>query len=100
MYAFLKNKKTRVGIGILLSIIFFVIVYYLRTIFIPFFIGLIIAYMLNPMAVLLDSYRRVVLYGQTPEWGYLGLATLVSLLVTLFAYRYFKQAERQFADLI
>ena len=57
-------------------------------------------YMLNPMAGIIDGYRRALLLGQYPEWGYLGLATAVSVAILLFGYRYFKQAEAQFADLI
>jgi len=57
-------------------------------------------YFLNPMAVLIDSYRRLILFNQTPDWPYLGLAALVSVSVAVVAYRYFKRAEREFADLI
>ena len=57
-------------------------------------------YFLNPMAAILDAYRRVLLLKQMPDWGPLGLAALISLLLTVLAYRYFKRAERQFADLI
>lgn len=57
-------------------------------------------YFLNPMAAILDAYRRVLLLKQMPDWGSLGLATLISLLLTVLAYRYFKRAEREFADLI
>lgn len=57
-------------------------------------------YFLNPMAVLIDSYRRVILLNQMPDWLYLGLATVISILLTIAAYLYFKRAERQFADLI
>ena len=57
-------------------------------------------YYLNPMAAIIDSYRRVLLMGQLPDWPYLGLSTVVSLIMLIFGYRYFKNAERQFADLI
>ncbi|MCL4871762.1 MAG: ABC transporter permease [Anaerolineae bacterium] len=57
-------------------------------------------YFLNPMAVFIDSYRRVIFFHTWPEWPYLGLSLLVTLLLTGWAYRYFKQAEREFADLI
>ena len=57
-------------------------------------------YFLNPMAVLIDTYRRTILLNQMPNWPYLGLAALLSSLLTIFAYRYFKRAEREFADLI
>lgn len=57
-------------------------------------------YLLNPMATLIDSYRRVIFLNQPPDWLYVGLATLVSLVILLGSYRYFKRAERDFADLI
>jgi lipopolysaccharide transport system permease protein len=57
-------------------------------------------YFLNPMAVLIDTYRRTILFNQTPDWPYLGLATILSAFLMVVAYRYFKQAEREFADLI
>lgn len=57
-------------------------------------------YFLNPMAAIIDSYRRVLLLGQLPDWPYLGLSAVVSLIVLVLGYRYFKNAERQFADLI
>lgn len=57
-------------------------------------------YFLNPMAVLIDTYRRLILFNQMPDWPYLGLATLISVLLAIGAYLYFKRAERVFADLI
>lgn len=57
-------------------------------------------YFLNPMAVLIDTYRRIILFNQMPDWPYLGLAALVSVSLTVVAYRYFKRAEREFADVI
>jgi lipopolysaccharide transport system permease protein len=57
-------------------------------------------YLLNPMATLIDSYRRIVLFNQLPNWQYLGLAALISCSLTAVAYRYFKHAENKFADLI
>lgn len=57
-------------------------------------------YFLNPMAVLIDSYRRVILFGQVPDWPYLGLAALISVCLTVLSYRYFIYAGRQFADVI
>ena len=57
-------------------------------------------YLLNPMATLIDTYRRIILFNQMPDWPHLGLAALVSVLLTIGAYRYFKRAERVFADVI
>ncbi len=57
-------------------------------------------YFLNPMAAVIDTYRRTLLFNQMPDWPHLGLAALLSVLLAVVAYRYFKQAEREFADLI
>lgn len=57
-------------------------------------------YLLNPMATLLDTYRRLILFNQMPDWPYLGLAALVSVSLAIVTYRYFKRAEREFADVI
>jgi lipopolysaccharide transport system permease protein len=57
-------------------------------------------YLLNPMAVLVDSYRRIALFQQAPDWPRLGLAAAISVALTILAYGYFKRAENTFADLI
>ncbi|MFC1815844.1 ABC transporter permease, partial [Thermodesulfobacteriota bacterium] len=57
-------------------------------------------YMLNPMSPIIDSYRRVLLQGQMPDWPYLGLTALVSGAILLAGYAYFKRVELEFADII
>jgi lipopolysaccharide transport system permease protein len=57
-------------------------------------------YFLNPMATLIDAYRRVILFGQPPQWGFLAIAAGVSAVIAVLAYRSFKRAERKFADKI
>jgi lipopolysaccharide transport system permease protein len=57
-------------------------------------------YMLNPMAGLIDAYRRIVLYDQAPHPTYLLTAVLVSGGLFVLGYVYFKKAEVVFADVI
>lgn len=57
-------------------------------------------YMLNPMAGLIDSYRSVTLLGRAPDAFPLVAAALTSSALFVFAYRYFKRVEADFADLI
>lgn len=57
-------------------------------------------YMLNPMAGLIDSYRRVLLQGQPPMPAFLGVSAAISLILFFIGYRYFKRSESTFADLI
>jgi len=55
---------------------------------------------LNPMAVIIDGYRRAVIQGTPPELKYLALAAVVSCLLVWAGYRYFKHLEREFADIV
>lgn len=57
-------------------------------------------YMLNPLAVVIDGIRRVLLHGQAPAVGPLLVATAAVSLMVWLAYRFFKQVELKFADVI
>jgi ABC-type polysaccharide/polyol phosphate export permease len=57
-------------------------------------------YLLNPMAGLIDGYRRVLLHGRQPDFGHLAISAAVSLVLICLAYLLFKRAERTFADVI
>jgi lipopolysaccharide transport system permease protein len=55
---------------------------------------------LNPMAVIIDGYRKALLHGKAPDIKYLGLAAVVSMILLWAGYKYFKHLERQFADIV
>ncbi len=57
-------------------------------------------YMLNPMASIIDGYRRVIIKGVRPELRYILLSAVVSLILFTAAYYFFKRAERKFMDVI
>jgi len=57
-------------------------------------------YLLNPMAGIIDSYRKAVIHGVPPDWSALGLGAFVSAALVVFSWRYFRRAERTFADII
>ena len=57
-------------------------------------------YVLNPMALLIHSYRQVVLHGAPPDIGYLVPGFLSIIIVATAAFLTFKRAERTFADVI
>jgi ABC-2 type transport system permease protein/lipopolysaccharide transport system permease protein len=52
----------------------------------------------NPLGPIIDSYRRTVLYGQAPDFTYLGLGALGSLVILLGGYWLFKRMESGIAD--
>lgn len=57
-------------------------------------------YSLNPMTGIIDSYRKVILEGDPPNFKYLGISIVVTLAIVFYSYRYFKEAEKTFADVI
>ncbi len=56
-------------------------------------------YFLNPMAGILESYRDVLVNGQLPQ-SYLVESGIVSLVILLFGYWFFKRVEFLFADIV
>jgi ABC-type polysaccharide/polyol phosphate export permease len=52
----------------------------------------------NPLAVIIDGYRRTILFNQAPNWTMLGVAALVSTGVFAFGYLVFKRLEGGIAD--
>ena len=57
-------------------------------------------YMMNPMAGIIDGYRRALLQGVAPDAGFLATSFPIIALATFLAYIAFKHAERTFADVI
>src|SRR5262249_33808207 len=57
-------------------------------------------FLLNPMASIVDGYRRVLLHGDVPDLRPLALGCAASLVLAAAAYALFKRAERTFADVI
>ena len=61
---------------------------------------LYLVYLLNPMAGIVDTFRRGVVLHQGPDVQALVTAALVAGLVAPAAYVYFKVTERTVADLV
>ena len=57
-------------------------------------------YQLNPVSGLMESYRRVLLMGQAPEFVTLGSTLLVTGTLLAGAYWLFKVLEPYFADVL
>ncbi|MGQ0745131.1 MAG: ABC transporter permease [Acidimicrobiales bacterium] len=53
---------------------------------------------LNPLAAVIDGYRRTVVLGLPPRWELLAPAAVTSVLVLLVGYALFKRLETGFAD--
>jgi lipopolysaccharide transport system permease protein len=55
---------------------------------------------LNPLSVIIECNRRVTMWGQPPDWIWLGIVGCVSLLLMLLGYGFFMKSKRAFADVI
>lgn len=57
-----------------------------------------IFFQFNPMAVIVNAYRQVILAGGPPKYSSLIIATVVSFIILLIGLSYFKSREKIFAD--
>jgi len=57
-------------------------------------------YQLNPMAGIIEGLRRVVLHGAPPLFVPLAMSTIISAVLLVVAYGYFKRVEATMADFI
>jgi lipopolysaccharide transport system permease protein len=57
-------------------------------------------YMLNPMAPIIDGYRRALILGIAPDLPALGMSVAITVITTAIALSVFKLAARTFADVI
>lgn len=55
---------------------------------------------LNPMAVIINAYREVILARGMPNLQSLGIAIVLSLVLLALTYKFFKKAEGVFADIV
>ena len=55
---------------------------------------------LNPLAIVIEQTRLIVIEGQLPNLTYILLGTICSLIACEVAYRGFQRARRGFADVL
>jgi len=55
---------------------------------------------LNPFTPLLESYRNVIYYQQSPEWTGLGVLLAISVVLLLGGLIFFKRSEPSFAKVL
>jgi lipopolysaccharide transport system permease protein len=55
---------------------------------------------LNPLAPIMDGFRRVLAHGTWPDWAPLGSAAAVGLVGLFIVYRWYKRIDGTFADVI
>ena len=53
---------------------------------------------INPMAVLVESYRAILYYHKMPDMYWLGIWIVLSMIILVVGYMIFKKLERGFAE--
>jgi lipopolysaccharide transport system permease protein len=57
-------------------------------------------YGFNPLSYIVEDARRVLLWAELPDWGWVLVGTPLSALVAGLGYAWFQKARRGFADVI
>ncbi|AZO25102.1 ABC transporter permease [Mesorhizobium sp. M1E.F.Ca.ET.045.02.1.1] len=55
---------------------------------------------LNPLAVPVESFRNVVIFGVQPDWTSLGNYSVVAIAVAFIGYQFFQKTRKGFADVL
>lgn len=55
---------------------------------------------INPLTILIEEARKVFLYGELPDWKFLGIALLISLVVLQLGFAFFHKTKKGFADVL
>ena len=55
---------------------------------------------LNPLTIIIEEFRAVVLFAQQPDWLLLGMYYLVAGIVLVLGFSFFKRTKGAFADVV
>ena len=55
---------------------------------------------LNPMSFIVNHFRRIILWGQQPDWIELLAVTAGTFVVCMLGYIWFMKSKKTFADVI
>lgn len=54
--------------------------------------------LLNPLTVIIESARDLMMWGRMPDWTALGVVTLISLAILTLGFAWFQKTKKGFAD--
>jgi lipopolysaccharide transport system permease protein len=98
----IKFRDIGIALPLLLQIWMFAspVVYSLDTVTHALDGPMLALYLSNPMAGIVENFRRVVVSGASPDFGSLAPALVVSALLLPAGFMYFKNREATMADII
>jgi lipopolysaccharide transport system permease protein len=56
--------------------------------------------MLNPLTLIIEESRKVLLFGEMPNWTALGIYSLVSMAIAWVGFCWFQKTRKGFADVL
>ncbi len=59
-----------------------------------------VLFYLNPLTFIIEQSRAVLLWGQMPNWGGLGIYFLASIVIAWLGFAWFQRTRRGFADVL
>ena len=62
--------------------------------------GLQVVYLLNPAVGIIDGFRRVLVFGQTPDVALLATSLIITCAGLAFAYPLYRTLSRYFTDVL
>ncbi|WP_141680302.1 ABC transporter permease [Bacillus sp. FJAT-26390] len=57
-------------------------------------------YYLNPISYVVEDMRKVIILGQSPDWTWLIIGTLIGMLLSWLGYLWFQKTKGGFADVL
>lgn len=57
-------------------------------------------YYWNPISYVVEDMRRVMVWGQLPDWNWLLLGTLIGIAVAVLGHAWFQKTRKGFADVL
>lgn len=84
--------------GMLLQVLFFMTPIFYPIERVPEAFRAVLAW--NPLAVIVESGRRTLVSGESPDWTALGAVTVAGLVVLQLGYAVFMKSKRGFADVL
>jgi len=91
-------RDTQYVMGVILQMLFFATPIFYPISAVPEDLRWILLY--NPLTVFIEQARNVFLYGALPDWGFLGVAALISCVVLQLGFFFFVRTKRGFADVL
>jgi lipopolysaccharide transport system permease protein len=85
-------------IGLLMSVLLFVSPVFYPISSLPAKVQKIV--MLNPLTLIIEESRNVLLYSKLPNWGALAIYAIISMILAWVGFWWFQKARKGFADVL